>query len=115
MNFYKQIEQLQTLNRLIKQECTGTPTELAERLHISRSKLYEMIDALKCWGLNIEYDRSRKTFYFLQEAELDIQFSLKVIQADEIKKLYGGSYIFPSVLFSGRSKPTLDITINRLL
>lgn len=109
MNFYRQIEQLQTLNNLIKQERTGTPSELAERLNISRSKLYEMIDTLKCWGLNIEYDRSRQTFHFVQEAELDIQFSLKVINAGESKKIYGGCHLFPSVLFSGRSAITLAL------
>lgn len=109
MNFIKQIERLQILNNLIKQECTGTPAELAVKMNISRSKLYEMLDTLKCWGLNVEYDRSRQTFHFVHEAELDIQFSLKVINDGESKKLFGGSYIFPSVLFSGRKEITLAL------
>ena len=49
MNFIKQIERLQRLNHLIRNENTGTPEELAERLKMKRSQLYEIIDMLKIY------------------------------------------------------------------
>lgn len=107
MNFVKEIECMQLLNKLIKQERTGTPDELADRLRISRRKLYELIEKLKCWGLNIQYDRGRETFMFTEEGWVDIQFSLKVIKSGECKKISGGGHFFPSVLFSARSEFTL--------
>lgn len=115
MNFLKNVERLQLLNKLIKEERTGNPDELAARLGISRSKLYEHLDHLKCLGLRIEYSRAQNSFLFGQGSQLDIQFSLKIIQEGEIKKVYGGSAIFPSVLFSGRSNSILDSGLNRLV
>lgn len=104
MNFFKQIEKLQILNKLIREERTGSPEELANRLDISRSKLYEMIDMLKAWGLAVSYDRSVRSFRFDRQEALEIEFSLRVLREDECRKLYGGKQLFPSVLFSGRSE-----------
>ncbi|MGF1636441.1 MAG: HTH domain-containing protein, partial [Cyclobacteriaceae bacterium] len=64
MNFIKQIERVQLLNRLIKEERTGSPDALAERLHLSRSQLYNLIDELKDMGVDIRYSRSKRSFYF---------------------------------------------------
>ncbi|UXP32025.1 DNA-binding protein [Reichenbachiella agarivorans] len=109
MNFIKQIENLQLINKLILQERTGSPDELANRLGVSRSKLYEMIDMMKVWGLNVVYDRTARSFRFERQEALEIEFSLRVLREDESEKLYGGRQVFPSVLFSGRSGITLGL------
>lgn len=112
MNFVKQIERLQLLNRLIRQERTGRPEELARRLGVSRSKLHELLGAVKSWGMEIRYDRHGQSFVYEKEKnELEINFSLKVIKEGECKKIYGGSHFFPSVLFSGRNDAILDLQL----
>ncbi len=47
MKFINQVERLQTLNRLIKNERTGTPEELASCLNLGKRTLFEYIDYLK--------------------------------------------------------------------
>ena len=104
MNFIRQIERLKQLNKLIEQERTGTPDDLARRLGISRSKLYELLDCVRGLGKNVAYQRSTQTFYYQdEESQLHIDFSIKLVSRQELKKVNGGLKIFSSVLFSGRS------------
>lgn len=92
MNFIKQIERLQMLNKLIKEERTGTPDELANRLGISRRNLYDMIETLKCWGVDIRYERKSATFRFEDDDRIEVSFSLNIIKAGETKKIIGGAF-----------------------
>jgi biotin operon repressor len=77
MNFIHQIEKFQKLNTLIEQEKTGTPKEFAQKLKISKSKLYELMDDLKSFGVEIKYSRKVKTFYYVNSSKLDINFSFR--------------------------------------
>ena len=93
MNIIHQIERLQKLNKLIEQERTGTPSELASRLGVSRSKLYELLGGLKSFGKNVAYRRSYQTFYYTDERKLEIAFAIKLEQDDVLKKINGGGYL----------------------
>ncbi|WP_420577168.1 DNA-binding protein [Ekhidna sp.] len=104
MNFIRQIERLQKLNKLIEQERTGPPDKLADSLGVSRSKLYELLDGLRGMGKKVEYKRTIKSFHYTDETKLDIKFSLKVVRKNDLEKISGGLHFFPSVLFSGRKK-----------
>jgi biotin operon repressor len=98
-------EKLSIMDKLIRQEHTGTPSELAERLSISRSTLYEVIDELVSRGVEIKYSRTRRTFYYNNNMILDIRFAIIPltcsIEGHELRNFSGGSNIFSSVLFSG--------------
>ena len=76
MNFIKQIERLQRLNYLIRNENTGKPDELAQRLHLKRSQLYETLDLLKFHGAPIKYSRKLCTFYYAENYSLEIIFQI---------------------------------------
>lgn len=92
MNFIKQMERLQLLNKLIIQESTGTPEELADRLGFSKRQLYNQMDSLKCLGVKIGYDKKHKTYYYEGEASrLDVSFSLIWINEGESQKIFGGT------------------------
>ena len=107
MNFIHQIERLQKLNKLIEQEKTGTPDELARRLGISKRQLHNLLEALKNIGAKIEYIKKSETYRFKQH-KIKIHFSLSLIEEKEIKKIYGGILFFPKYGFSHlrRSEPT---------
>ena len=73
MKIIDALNKLSLFNKLVEQESTGTPSEFAERLGISRTSLYDLIDELKSYNVNIVYSRKRKTFYKApSESECDI-------------------------------------------
>ncbi|QIX62961.1 DNA-binding protein [Hymenobacter lutimineralis] len=92
MNFRKYIERIKHLDYLIGKEATGTPVELAQRLEISRSQLYNILDYLRDEGLTIDFSRKRNSFYYADKAKLKIEFSLKVLRDDDSQNIVGGFY-----------------------
>ena len=100
MNRIEFLEKLAVLSKLIAEGRTGTPNELAERLRISRTVLYEIINELKLRGIEVKYSRSRCTFYSKNDILLDIQISIKSLREiddpDELKDTTGGCKISSS-------------------
>ncbi|MPQ48214.1 HTH domain-containing protein [Marinifilum sp. N1E240] len=66
MNYEEFLKRIIYLIELIEKERTGTPQELANKLHISVSSVYRTIKLLKQCGLQIEYSRIRGTYYFFE-------------------------------------------------
>lgn len=93
MNFIKHIERLQLINKLIREENTGTPEELSGRLGISRRQLYNHLESLKDMGLEVAFSRKTNSFHYVEEKHLEMTFTLKVIGPEETENIYGGSYI----------------------
>ena len=89
MNYIQQIERLQKLIRLIDQERTGTPEELAEQLGISKRQLHNELEAIRNLGATLEYCK-RGSSYRFDNSKLDIQFSLSLIKEEENRKIFGG-------------------------
>ena len=75
MNLHDRFLQLNRLCDLVRRKATGTPNQLAEKLQISRGTVYKLLEELESYGAEIEYDRSRKCFYFAKE--MDIKFEVK--------------------------------------
>jgi predicted DNA-binding transcriptional regulator YafY len=104
MNHFDFLEKLSILNKLIRREHTGTPDELAERLSISRSLLYEIIDELNARGVDIKYSRTNCTFYYNNDVFLDVHFSIKSLtdidDPEELKNISGGCKISSSFFLS---------------
>jgi len=76
MNLSQAIERLQVLHSLISQKKTGTPEQLAKRLGISRSCLYNLIEELRLFEIPILYSRKIESFYY--EKEVNMEFVLKI-------------------------------------
>lgn len=57
-------QRIRTLDRLIQRKATGTPAQLARRLNISRSRLYDYLLFLKDEGAPVRYSRERQTYYY---------------------------------------------------
>lgn len=90
MNYIKQIERLQLLNKLIIQKNTGSPLELAERLRLSKRQVYNLIDELKDLGAPIFYCKRLKSYCYKDSFKLNIQFSLTLLEGKDEKKIFGG-------------------------
>lgn len=92
MKFAEQIERIQYLDRLIKKRSTGTPEEMANKLGISRSQLYNLVSYLNDIGMNVKYSRTLKTFYYAcGKKNIEINFSIKLITENETYRIYGGT------------------------
>lgn len=70
MNILQNFNRVEKLHKLIQQKKTGSPKELAQRLGISRSGLYILIDELATLNMPVAYSRKYETFYYYKELEL---------------------------------------------
>ncbi len=110
MNFVKQIERFQILSKLIHEQNTGSPEELANRLNLSRRQLYNYIEELGDLGIEIRYSRKYNSFYFENNKKLEIYFNLEVIETDERIKTNGGKHMnFLSCFFSAQNNDNLAV------
>jgi transcriptional antiterminator len=90
MNFIRQIERMQLLNKLIKEQRTGSPEDLAERLGVSRRQLYAYLEYMKDFGLEICFSRKLNSFVYCDELEMKIDLRIQVLKPSEIRQLQGG-------------------------
>ncbi len=102
MKTIKNLERLQQLNELVKQENTGTPKELADKLGISERSVYNLVEFLKDWDAPICYCRKQKTYYYSGCFDLQLSISLTIIKGKEQTQIYGGSYFFKDNVFTAR-------------
>lgn len=72
MPILKYIERIRLFDCLIKRKATGNYDQFAEKLGISKSVLYKMIEDLKLEGIPIGYDKYRQSFYYQEPGELKI-------------------------------------------
>jgi hypothetical protein len=67
MNLLERIDRMHRIHKLIQHEATGTPSEFAKKLHLSRGHLYFILDEFKDYGAIIKFNRKRGTFVFCND------------------------------------------------
>jgi predicted DNA-binding transcriptional regulator YafY len=102
MKFLCYVERLNRMNHLIQNRTTGSPSEFAAIIGISRTRLYEILDELRSTGAPIVYDKQRNTFLYEFPFEILATYSARQLTAKEEKKHYGGTFFSHEYLFSGR-------------
>lgn len=102
MKSLKALERLQQLHNLIAVEKTGTPEELSNLLRISKRSVHSLIKELKDYEANICYSKSRKTYYYCNDFDLQVSISVNILTNNEITKIFGGSYFLKNNLFVAR-------------
>jgi predicted DNA-binding transcriptional regulator YafY len=110
MEFIRQIERLQLLNKLVREQRTGSPDELAERLGVSRRRVYVYLEYLNDMGVDIQYSRRLNSFVFVSQKLIQIDWRFEVLDPTELKKVGGGVQILSSFLIQNflRSKPAFS-------
>lgn len=99
MKVFEYLDRINRMHRIVIRQRTGTPSEFAFQLGVSRTTLYEMIDELRSRGAPILYSKSQKTFYYSEPFEVTITCSMRPLTHMEEKHLSGGE-IFYRILFS---------------
>jgi len=107
MKMIGQLQRIQKINRMIKSARTGTPKEFADELGISESHFYRYIEELQEMGAPIQYSRTRRTYFYENNSELSLSYSLKIISEQGAKEIIGGAKKIPSLLFFESVRPLL--------
>ncbi|KAB1160599.1 DNA-binding protein [Tenacibaculum aiptasiae] len=102
MKNIKTLERLQRLHSLIAIESTGTPKELARLMNISERSVHLLIGELKDYNAEICYSRSRKTYYYCNDFDLQVIISVNVLTNNEVTRIFGGNYFLKRNLFIAR-------------
>ncbi|WP_343328492.1 HTH domain-containing protein [Polaribacter staleyi] len=101
MKTIKQLERLRKIHQYVKVGNTGTPNEFANKLNISESQLYNVLENLKIKGFPITYSRKLKSYVYLEDCELEINYSVELLTSKEKIKIAGGcikNYFTPMLL-----------------
>lgn len=109
MKLLEHIDRINRLHALLKKKRTGTPEQLAQKLHVSVSRLYAVVEELKLMGAPITYSRQLQTYYYEYDFEMSVEWNFKPLLNDELKKINAGiavnifipnyQNIFPTLFF----------------
>jgi predicted DNA-binding transcriptional regulator YafY len=70
----KFIERFKRIDSIIANKSSGTPAQLAARLDISESTLYEFIAVMKEHGAPIQFDKFNQRYYYEADGHFNISF-----------------------------------------
>ncbi len=87
-------ERINLLHKLISEEKTGTPKQLAERLGLSKSRLYCIMEDLKLREVPIEYCRKRKSYCYTEPFKMKASLELTRLNDSDLINVNGGSTFF---------------------
>jgi len=90
MKTIKNLKRLHRFHKLIQDETTGSPKELARRLRISERLVYLMVEQLKDYNAKVCYNRSRKTYYYKEYFNLEVTIAVSVHNNEERTDLHFG-------------------------
>ncbi|WP_282015530.1 HTH domain-containing protein [Marinifilum flexuosum] len=87
------VERLMLLDRLLKKGETGNAKQLASKLGVSRSQVFNHFEELKDLGVTIMFNKSKSSYEYFGDYELEVQQPLTVIRkVDELKNISGGTF-----------------------
>lgn len=92
---------LMKLDNLIQLQKTGSAKELAHKLGVSRSQLFNYLEQLREMGVEIAYQKSIASYCYQGELELKIQQPFKVISRKELEDDINGGQLFKESKFTG--------------
>ncbi|MCL2073707.1 MAG: hypothetical protein FWH18_07290 [Marinilabiliaceae bacterium] len=85
------LEKLSRIDKLIRRKATGTPKQLAQKLEMSKSGLYEIIAFLKeVMYAPIIYSSNRLSYVYEYPPNFYLGFERDVLNRDEMQTTYGG-------------------------
>jgi len=78
MRINQQVDRLKFLVKLLQEERTGAAGKFANRIGVSRSKLFEILEELKGAGAQIEYNRRRNSYYLKDGCSIRINQPIEI-------------------------------------
>lgn len=75
----KYTNRLRHADQLIRLEATGAPRLFAQKLGISESYLYGILDEMKDMGLPLSYNKNRLSYVYTRPVRLHIEIGVEHI------------------------------------
>ncbi len=91
MSVVKFIRRIERVNDLIKRRATGNPAEFAQKLHLSESRLYEILKELKTLGLPIAFSHADNSYCYDGSGGIEVKIKGKTLQEKEMENTKGGT------------------------
>lgn len=85
----KQIELIQRIDQLIRLQATGSPEQLADRLEISKAKLYRIINVMRELNAPIIYNPSVQSFIYEKAVGFRFGFYRREMNTKEFNSFAG--------------------------
>ena len=80
MSLIKYIDRMKRMDQLIRTKATGPPEEFSRKIGVCKSVLLDHINELKRMDAPIAYDRVRRSYYYVKDVRLIIDFRDKSIK-----------------------------------
>ena len=64
MSLFQTIQKIERIHQLIRMEATGKPDDFAEKLHIKKRQLFNLLEEFRDEGADIRYNSNRMTYYY---------------------------------------------------
>jgi len=74
MNFIEKTRLIERIDQLIRMKATGSASDLASRIGIGRSTVYEVLEVMKNMGAEIEYCNQKRSYCYSCDKILAIGF-----------------------------------------
>ena len=87
MKVFEFIEVVARFHQYVMHGNTGDAASFAEKLGISRASLYNLLDELKSYGIDITYCRERQTYLYLHSERVEIKIIIGQYSEEEYKKI----------------------------
>ena len=73
---FEYVDLIARFHALVMSRTTGNPDTFADKLGISRSSLYNLIEEIQSYGIDIEYSRTWQTFFYTYPDLVEITISI---------------------------------------
>lgn len=91
MSTLKDKERIEHFDYLIRHRISGTPTQCAKKLKLSRSRFYEFLEDLRLMDIPVQYNPEKKHYEYQAEGKIVFGFVLeKELKDNEMSKIKGG-------------------------
>ena len=87
MSLLKKINEIERIDSLIRRKGTGSAKELADKMGVSESYIFRLLNLMKMMGAPIIYCESKRSYCYEYEVEFAIGF---VEKKDGLDKIKGG-------------------------
>ena len=73
---FEYVDLVARFHALVMTRTTGNPETFADKLGISRSSLYNLIEEIQSYGIEIEYSRTWQTFRYVYPDRVEIRLTI---------------------------------------
>lgn len=74
MRFLEKLNTVERVDQLIRMKATGSARDLASRLQISKTTVYEILEVMRGMGAEIDYCKTKRSYYYKVNKVLSIGF-----------------------------------------